>query len=299
MSPLKEPQFFASDIFAHQRNVATLPEYLNCFSGANGQKKIGEGSVAYLSSNRAAQEIKAFSPSAQIIIMLRNPVEVMYAQYSQRVFDNMEHVRDFEGAVESNEERKWRSGPFEGQNIMRLGYRELCRFAQPVRRYFDVFGRENVHVVIYEDFRTDTGTAYAEVLRFLQVGPAPEMQYPIINANCRVRSTSAREFLRHPPKRLRGLVRAAFSQNARARAGNFLRRLNTVYETRPPISENLRRRLEVECKPDIEKLSCLLDRDLSHWCEALIDSCSSKRNEYAGPEHSVASSASSTHVSID
>jgi hypothetical protein len=231
--------------------------------------------------------------------MLRNPVEVMYAQYSQRVFDNMEHVRDFEGAVESNEERKWRSGPFEGQNIMRLGYRELSRFAQPVRRYFDVFGRENVHVVIYEDFRTDTGTAYAEVLRFLQVGPAPEMQYPIINANCRVRSTSAREFLRHPPKRLRGLVRAAFSQNARARAGNFLRRLNTVYETRPPISENLRRRLEVECKPDIEKLSCLLDRDLSHWCEALIDSCSSKRNEYAGPEHSVASSASSTHVSID
>ncbi len=31
MSRLKEPQFFASDIFGHQRNVTTMAEYLRQF----------------------------------------------------------------------------------------------------------------------------------------------------------------------------------------------------------------------------------------------------------------------------
>src|SRR6185437_9034148 len=183
MSPRKEPQFFAADIFGEQRNITILDRYLNCFARANGQKRIGEGSTAYLGSKTAAREIKKFSPRAQVLIMLRNPVDVMHAQHSQRVFDHMEHIRDFERAVDSDEERTWHYGPFLGQKIIRPTYRETARFSDDVKRYFDVFGRENVHVIIYDDFRLNTAATYAEVLRFLRVSLASQMEYPIVNAN--------------------------------------------------------------------------------------------------------------------
>lgn len=268
MSPMKEPDFFASDVCGHQRKITSVPEYLNCFSGANGEKTIGEASVAYLSSRTAPQEIKAFSPASRIIIMLRNPVDVMHAQHSQRIFDNMEHIRDFEAAVDSEQDRKWRSGRFKGEKIIRPGYREVAQFSGPVRRYLDIFGRENVNVVIYDDVRSDTAAAYGEVLRFLQLGPIPEVQCPVVNANRRVRNMAIQEFVRHPPKLVRRLARTVMPQNLRSGTGEFLRRLNTVCEPAAPLSENLRRRLAGECKPDIEELSSLLGRDLSHWYTA-------------------------------
>src|SRR5947209_16731623 len=68
MSRIKEPQFFAADIFCDQRTVQTLADYLSCFAAARNEKRIGEASTAYLGSRNAAQEIKAFNPNAQIII---------------------------------------------------------------------------------------------------------------------------------------------------------------------------------------------------------------------------------------
>jgi hypothetical protein len=268
MSPAKEPQFFAADIFANQRNVTTLAQYLECFAGANGQKKIGEASTCYLGSGTAASEIKAFSPTAQIVIMVRNPVDVMYAQHSERIFGQAEHVRDFEAAVDSNEERKWKAGPFKGERAIRPGYRELSRFTQAVKRYFDAFRRENVHVIIYDDFVSDAAGVFGDLLRFLEVGPAPVTDYSVVNGNRRARSMAIQEFIRHPPKRLWRLSEFVLSKRFRAGMGRTLRRLNVVYEPRPPMNEGLRRRLQKECEPDVEELSHLLDRDLTHWCRS-------------------------------
>ena len=130
MSRIKEPQFFASDIFCDQRTVRTLPDYLNCFVAARHEKRIGEASTAYLGSRNAAQEIKAFNPNAQIVIALRNPVEVMYAEHSERVFCNVEHIRNFNAALDSSEERTWRTGPFKNQRVIRLSYQDAARFSQ-------------------------------------------------------------------------------------------------------------------------------------------------------------------------
>ena len=127
MSRIKEPQFFAADIFCDQRTVQTLADYLSCFAAARNEKRIGEASTAYLGSRNAAQEIKAFNPNAQIIIALRNPVEVMYAEHSERVFCNVEHIRNFNAALDSGEQRRWRTGPFKNQKVIRLRYRETQR----------------------------------------------------------------------------------------------------------------------------------------------------------------------------
>lgn len=267
MSTPKEPQFFAEDILGHQRNVTSLPAYMECFAGANGRKWVGEASTAYLGSARAAGEIKAFSPSARITIMLRNPVDVMYAQHSERYFSQMEHIRDFEAAVDSHEERKWRSGPFNGQKVIRLSYRELSRYAEAVARYFDTFGRENVHVIIFDDFRSDVSAAFSELLRFLDLSPAAKAEYEIVNENRRARNAALQRFVNDPPKSARSLFRRVVPRSLRDAMVRAVSKLNVVDGPRAPMNRVLRTRLQEECKPDVEALSRLLNRDLLHWCE--------------------------------
>jgi hypothetical protein len=58
-----------------------------------------------LVSPGAPQEILAFNPSAQIIVMLRYPVDVLHALHSQRLFCGSEHITRFESALDSEETR--------------------------------------------------------------------------------------------------------------------------------------------------------------------------------------------------
>src|SRR5262249_46212300 len=109
MSEIKEPQYFAADTLQHQRRIRTLPEYMDCFAAAQREERIGEASTAYLGSSSAARELKKFNPNARIIVMLRNPIDVMYSLHSERLFSNIEHIGDFERAINSTETRTWRA----------------------------------------------------------------------------------------------------------------------------------------------------------------------------------------------
>lgn len=266
MAVPKEPQFFAEDILGQQRNITSLRAYMDCFAGANGEKHIGEASSAYLGSPQAASEIKAFSPGARIIIMLRNPVDVMYAQHSERLFSQMEHLLDFEAAVDSHEERRWGAGPFAGQKIRRLSYRQLSRYAEPVARYLGAFGRENVHVILYDDFRSNVTAVFAQLLCFLDLPPAGETEDNVVNGNRRARNAALHRLVLHPPKVVRSVFRGVFPRRLRAAMGRAVNNLNVVYAPRPPLHPQMRARLQTDCRRDVEALSRLLDRDLSHWC---------------------------------
>src|SRR4051812_43170535 len=93
----KELHFFGNDLKIKSR--ITEEEYLSKFINAGNAKIIGEASVWYLYSASAAAEIKAYSPDAKIIIMLREPVELMYSMHSQHLYDGNEDVADFSGAI--------------------------------------------------------------------------------------------------------------------------------------------------------------------------------------------------------
>jgi len=68
----KEPHYFGSDL-EYPRITKTEAQYLRLFSEAQDERRLGEASVWYLFSQRAAQEIYEFNPLSRIIIMLRTP----------------------------------------------------------------------------------------------------------------------------------------------------------------------------------------------------------------------------------
>src|SRR6056297_911031 len=95
--------FYWSDDHQHARDlhsVYTLDDYLKFFQGANPttHRAIGEGSVNYLQSHNAIENILKFNPEAKFIAMLRDPVDVAYGMHGELVRHYFEDVLDFEKA---------------------------------------------------------------------------------------------------------------------------------------------------------------------------------------------------------
>jgi len=65
----------------------------NC-SPAQAEKVVGESSVYYLYSTSSAQGIREYEPDARIVIMLRNPVDMLYPYHGQLVFNGDEPIED-------------------------------------------------------------------------------------------------------------------------------------------------------------------------------------------------------------
>lgn len=263
----KEIHFFGSDLPFLKGTRVTEQEYMAYFAPARDEKRVGEASVWYLYSQRAAAEIKAFMPTARIIIMLRNPVDMMYSLHSQRLYNDNENILNFAEALAAEAERKQGRRLYQNaSDIMGSLYRAAATYTLQIQRYFEVFGRERVHVIIFDDFARATPEVYRQACEFLEVSPEFQPEFHIINANKGVHSPALRALLRYPPGPLRWLLKLLGLRPARQGFKGWLRRLNTRYEPRPPLDLELRRRLQAEFAPEVGRLSTLLGRDLTPWC---------------------------------
>jgi len=147
-------------------------------------------------------------------------------------------------------------------------YREMAKYTRQVRRYLDIFGWQQVHVLIYDEFTNDTARVYRDTCAFLDVNPDFQPEFPVINASKQLRSKTLRNVLLSPPTSLvRGLARAVVPRPFRHRLYSGLRSFAVVDAQRPFLDAQLRRQLQAEFAPEIEQLSALLKRDLRHWCE--------------------------------
>jgi len=268
MSPVKEPYYFGHDLVYLNIQRPTEDEYLSLFSGATDEKALGEASITYLVSERAAQEIKEFNPRAQIIIMLRNPIDMMYSMHSQALFTQVEDVKDFAKALSLEAKRKQgQSIPPKTTILSFILYRELATYSEQVKRYFEVFGRDRVRVIIYDDFKRDVSLAYQETLRFLGVDDQfqPE-SYDAVNINKSRRNEWAITALKHP--QVVNAVRFMLpSRNLRQQIASKFQFISIKEAPRPPLSSELRAQLRSEFLAEVNQLSSLLDCDLTHWCQ--------------------------------
>lgn len=75
----KEPNWFCTD-FPELGETNSLLGYHNFFSCANDKHKaVGEASTIYLYSKAAAENIFKYNSNSKIIIMVRNPVQLVYS----------------------------------------------------------------------------------------------------------------------------------------------------------------------------------------------------------------------------
>ncbi len=265
MSVPKEPMYFGADITPRYRRM-TEEEYLALFKGATDSQRAGEASPWYLYSTAAPAEILDVSPSAQAVVLLRNPVDVMYAQHSQLVFNRREDIADFGAALDAEEDR--RRGlriPADALRPEALFYRHSVRFADQLRHWFEVFGRERIHVIVFDDLVAEPRAVYRETLEFLRVDPSHEVDLSVYNPNRRARSGIVQRLIFAPPRPLRSLFGKLRSLPVAHRVRDRLVSANSKRAARAEMDPDLRHKLTLEFAPQVAELGELIRRDLSAW----------------------------------
>jgi len=268
MAELKEPHYFGKDHHRINHLPRTEESYLSLFAEAQDELAVGEASTSYLHSRSAATEIRNFSPSSKIIVMLRNPIDVMYAYHSTMLAAGFEFIEDFEAALAAEPQRK------QGRYLPRvrpgirenLYYREVASYTEQIERYIDVFGSSNVHVIIFDDLKKDTRKIYKDTLAFLGVCPEFEPNFRIVNPSHRPVSAAFNNFLWNPPRSVQSVVRRVMPAPMRHLAADFLKHFMVTHRPRPAMDPAQQCNLQAEFRPEVERLSKLLRRDLTCWC---------------------------------
>lgn len=261
----KELHYFGSDLKTKVK--LTQEEYLKYFSAAGQKKIIGDASVWYLFSKTAAQEIKKFVPQAKILIMLRNPVDVIYSLHSQHLYDGNEDIRDFETALSLDEDRKRGIHLADSLDYFELPpYVDSVLFSNQVKRYLDVFGGENVHVALYDDLKADPERTFFKILEFLELDSKILINYGIINPRKQIKWLYLHRIIKKPSLRLKTAARFIVpSRKIRHLMMSLFFKWNINPEKTGGMNEKLRSRLKNLFEEDIRTLSKLINRDLSGW----------------------------------
>jgi hypothetical protein len=269
LSAIKEPHYFAKDLGTYPR-IKTPEEYAGIFGASTpAHLRVGEASVYYLRSTVAIPRIREFNPAARIIAMVRNPVEMVHSLHSQLLYVSEEIVEDFETAWRLQDRRNQGFElPPRIRSPLLVQYRQVGQFGTQTQRLFASFPREQVKLILFDDFAVSPQRVYDEVLEFLGVPHDGRTEFPRINENKRAKVTWLKELYRKPPPVLRdairGLKQAVGSGHISAVKKKMVD-LNTIRERRQPLSPEFRAELVEEFREEVATLSRLMNRDLSHW----------------------------------
>lgn len=177
-----------------------------------------------------------------------------------------EEVPDVEQALVLEPERARGRGIPDGSTApYLLRYRWLAGYADHVERYLSAFGRERVHVTLFDDLRRNTASAFADVVSFLGCDPGFIPDFPVVNQRKSTRSRALQRIVRDPPPIVRSIARRLLPLGARVRSRNALYRLNTRSATVSPMSDALKATLRAEFAPEVRRLEVLIARDLAAW----------------------------------
>jgi len=265
MSKIKEPDYFGRESLTTKDTA----DYFDLFSEAGDGMWVGESSTSYLRRVQAASAIHEYCPDAKIIIMLRNHPDLIYSFYWQRRMVGQEQKENFADALLPRPDKNNRTS--KPALYWRLTY------SQHIRRYLDHFGRENVHLIIYDDFKADTASAYAETLQFLGVDNFALPTLKVMNSRKQVRSGSMQKLALgvglnfktiQRIKRLkfvRVYMEKLMPDFVRNGAMNIMRKAYYSKESTPPLDQNLRHEMLNYFQSDTDELSQLIGKDLTFW----------------------------------
>lgn len=263
----RETFHFCTDLDVHPgMRIADRRAYVKLFEPAGDAGAIIDASVWHLYSTQAAANIHESAPDAKIIIMLRNPVDMMWSLHGWFLYTAAEDILDFREAVAAQDDRRaGRRLPSDPVAPRALQYTDVVTYSPQVQRYLDRFNRDRVKIILFDDLIADTPGVYRSVLEFIGVDPSFEPDFKVHGAAKEIRNPGIKQLLRRH-RWLRVSLGRIMPMNMRGRIGRSLAKLRPDTPQREQSMDlALRRQLIEQFHPEIDRLSALIGRDLSHW----------------------------------
>ncbi len=282
LSPIKEPNFFSTDIdiekFSktykkeievdldkffqsgmkdeiHLTFIRDKENYLKLFSKVKNEKVIGEFSTSYLYSKEAAKNIKEFNPNAKIMMILRNPIERAFSHYLMDLkigYTNLSFMEALRQDIESHEK---------GWGITHL-YIEIGMYYEQVKRYLDNFDQSQIKIYLFDDLK-NTGKFLNDLYEFLDLDKSLYFPDPSKRYNKGKAPKYKNLFYYSTQLGIVKLLRGILPNSLKSKAKKVLFSEQNI----PKMTKEEKEFLKEIFKEDIQNLSKLINRDLSHWLE--------------------------------
>lgn len=257
---IKEPKFFCSDRwYSHQSHPRAWNEYLALFKNSpDSASYLGDATPRYLQSKIAVPEILKSCHRPCLIVMLRNPVDLVSSQHNQKIKVGYE-LNDLERAWRLQSERlKGKALPPQIKEGMFFNYADHAMLGEQMQRLLQHADHSQIHVIFFEDFKMNPGACYRSLLEWLSLPDDGRTNFAAKNSSMSFRSkrlNSAWQMARRIKQRL-GIPGFGL--------GQVMSRVNAK-SGHEPMRPEFRRELQDYFRDDIKLLSELTGRDLSHW----------------------------------
>jgi len=268
----QHPEIFVSDskepsYFVYGYGVSNWDDYIGLYQPGAGKKAVGDTSASYLAAPESPDWIYKTFGKTKIIISLRDPSRRAFSLYSWMLMEGYEKSKTFEETLAlensrfNNSEFYWHNpGYFWDYIYFRGGL-----YHEQVKRYIDVFGKDNILIFLFDDLVKDPDGTFRKVCEFLDVSTEVKIIFTRQNASIRPRFVNLQFFLR---TKFTSLVLSGAPYVHIERRLKFLAALidfNKRIGPKPILPMETEKKLRQMYKSDIEKLSDLIEMDLSSW----------------------------------
>ena len=267
----KETCYTCVDVDPGERRAPTLwfydaADYLETFAGAQPDQLILEGCTYNVYSAAAPGRVRELNPSARFLIQLRDPVEQMYSNHALKVImrdtpaDNLQQAIVIQDAAR-NGRPAWSEPP---SNMSDYDLRDKAIVSFGLARFLAAFGRDRIHVTLFEDFARDQSAVFRSAFDFLGVDATFEPTVDVMVPNRVARWSALNRAMgsssvistakRVVPRQLHSGARRAVSKAFR---------LNRRVVARQPLDPELLDQLRTDFQPEVDRLSELVGMDLA------------------------------------
>lgn len=171
---VKEPNFFSrvsspnledyelpkQDKLYHNKIITSKIVYDSLYEKAKYNQLKGDTSPSYLWDKDTARRIYNHNPNAKIIISLRHPVDRAYSHYNMNYFIGVDNNKPFENALKAPKNSVWGSCN---------EYLEMSAYYKQVKVYYDTFPKEQIKIIVYEEWIKDIEGGIRNLLDFLEI----------------------------------------------------------------------------------------------------------------------------------
>jgi hypothetical protein len=248
---IKEIHFFDISDTRKNEKIQKIREgenYNSLFQPQKGETAIGESTSSYLADPLSPNLIHKTVPNAKIIISLRDPADRVYSHYLHRMNldDSFETFTNFIKKHEKNLEKKLFSN-----NIL---YQSM--YFDQVTNYLNEFGKDNVKILIFEEWIKKIPETIHKLETFLGVEKFTEYQFSVEN-QYKGKKTIVRKL--YNAKISKTIFKSFISSDSEKKLKDMYIK---KFVKKPKVLENDRKFLEELFSSDIKKLEKLLDRPL-------------------------------------
>jgi hypothetical protein len=241
--PTDEVHFFNNDSNYNKG----LDWYIDrlCFNFTENTVLIGEKTPTYCYQPNVAKRIHGIFPDVKLIWIFREPVSRAYSNYMHAYQGGFDRL-SFEEAIKREPDRI-------RKNIF-FGYMERSRYALQVERFLELFPKEQMHFMLFEQFIADTQGELLRLFDFLGISEDGfTFREEVIHKTV---------FPRWPLSMW--VIRQLFGKNTLHKVAA---KLNTSGKEPgyPKMDPDFRASLKTRFLDDNEKLATLIDKELDIW----------------------------------